>query len=262
MKNNLRWILACLVLLMLVILALPYQVFAGKPQQVVYQTPTALPDGRIFYTIKPGDTCLSISLLTGVTLDQLRKLNNLDLNCTIPGPGQKLLIAVTSPATATPTAGPSPTPSGTIFPTATPFHGNGEVCIAVFNDLNGNAVREDNEVLIANAAVSLTATQGNISKTGTTANATDALCFEDLPEGQYNISVAIPEGYNPTTVMNYTLQLAAGDLANLDFGAQLSAKAQPLPPAEGGRSPLLGLVGAVLLLVGIGMGIYIIRSRK
>lgn len=262
MKNNYRWILAGLVLVAMAILALPGQVLASSSNQVVYQTPTALPDGRIFYTIKPGDTCLSISLLTGVSLDQLRKLNNLDLNCTIPGAGQKLLIALTSSATATATAGPSPTPSGTILPSATPFHGNGEVCVAVFEDINGDAVRQDSEVLIPNAAVSLTGTQGNTSKTGTTANTTDALCFQDIPEGQYNISVAIPEGYNPTTVMNYTLQVAAGDLANLDFGAQLSAKARPLPPAEGGRSSLLGFIGVVLLLVGVGMGVYVIHGRK
>ncbi len=262
MKNKRIWFLTGLVLVGVMILALPGQVFAGNPNQVVYQTPTALPDGRIFYTIKPGDTCLSISLLTGVSLDQLRKLNNLDLACVIPGPGEKLLIAVTTPATATATAGPSPTPAGTQLPTATPFHGNGEVCVAVFEDINGDAVRQDSEVLIPNAAVSLTSTLGNVSKTGTTANTTDALCFADIPEGQYNISVAIPEGYNPTTVMNYALQLAAGDLANLDFGAQLSTKAQPLPPAEGGHSPLLGLIGGALLVIGAGMGIYLLRMRK
>ena len=262
MKNKRTWIITGLALVGIFLLALPGRVFAGNPDQVVYQTPTALPDGRIFYTIKPGDTCLSISLLTGVSLDQLRTLNNLDTACVIPGPGEKLLIAVTSPATATATYGPSPTPAGTQLPTATPFHGTGEVCVAVFNDLNGDAVRQDSEVLIPDAAVSLTSIQGNVSRTGTTANSTDALCFNDIPEGQYNVSVAIPEGYNPTTVMNYALKLVAGDQANLDFGAQLSAKAQPLTPAEGGRSPLLGLIGGVLLVVGAGMAIYVFRMRK
>jgi len=40
--------------------------------------------------------------------------------------------------------------------------------------------------------------------------------------------VAVPEGYNPTTVMNYALTVNAGDQALLDFGAQVSAQAVPL----------------------------------
>jgi len=67
----------------LVILGLPGQVLAGSLSQSVYQTPTALPDGRVLYIVQPGDTCLRVSLLTGVTLDQIIKLNNLDVNCTI-----------------------------------------------------------------------------------------------------------------------------------------------------------------------------------
>jgi hypothetical protein len=187
----------------LVMLGLPGQALAGNLGQSVYHTPTPLPDGRILYNVQPGDTCLRVSLLTGVSLDQLRKLNNLDLNCTIDA-GQKLLIALSVSLPPTNTPGPSPTP-GPIIPTVTPFHGNGEVCVAVFNDVNGDATRQDTEGIIPDAAVSLTDRLGAISKTATTAAATDPLCFQNIPEGDYNISVAVPEGYNPTTVMNYEI---------------------------------------------------------
>jgi len=255
------WIALSLLLAGLVILGLPGQVLAGSLSQSVYQTPTALPDGRVLYIVQPGDTCLRVSLLTGVTLDQIIKLNNLDVNCTINA-GDKLLIGQAVSVAPTATAGPSPT-SGPVTPTATPFHGNGEVCVAVYEDVNGDATRQDSEVIIPDAAVSLTDRLGTISKTATTTTTTDPLCFSEIPEGDYNISVAVPEGYNPTTVMNYALTVNAGDQALLDFGAQVSAQAVPLPPAEGGHSPLLGLIGGVLLIVGAGLGVYVfLHMRK
>jgi LysM repeat protein len=260
MTNKRIGIILGLVLAGLVLLSLPGRVLAGSPGQAVYQTPTPLPDGRILYIVQPGDTCLRVSLLTGVTLDQIRKLNNLDLNCTIDA-GQKLLIALAGPAEPTATSGPSPT-AGPVIPTATPFHGNGEVCVAVFDDVNGDATFQDTEVLIADAAVSLTDRLGSISKTATT-GATDPVCFQNIPEGDYNVSVAVPEGYNPTTIMNYALTVKAGDQTQLDFGAQIKAQAVPLAPAEGGHSSLLGLVGGLLLLGGAGLGVYVfLHMRK
>ena len=250
-----------LVLAGLVLLSLPGRVLAGSPNQVVYETPTPLPDGRILYNVQPGDTCLRISLLTGVSLDQIRKLNNLDINCKIDA-GQKLLIGMAVSVQPSATAGPSPT-AGPVLPTATPFHGTGEVCVAVFEDLNGDATRQETEVIIPDAAVSLTDRLGTVSKTATTSAAVDPTCFSEIPEGDYNVSIAVPQGYNPTTVLNYALQVKAGDRVLLDFGAQLSAQAEPLPPAEGGRSSLLGLIGGVLLVAGAGLGVYVfLHMRK
>ena len=99
------WIALGLVLAGLVMLGLPGQALAGNLSQNVYQTPTPLPDGRILYIVQPWDTCVRVWLLTGVSIDQIRILNNLDLNCVI-APGQKLLIALAGPSEATATAGP------------------------------------------------------------------------------------------------------------------------------------------------------------
>ena len=46
------------------------------------------------------------------------------------------------------------------------------------------------------------------------------MCFSDVPEGQYNIGAAIPDNYNPTMTLTYTLDVNAGDRAFVDFGAQ------------------------------------------
>jgi LysM repeat protein len=254
------WIFISLAAAGMLLLSLSWPAPVGVMAQSAYQTPTPGPDGRILYVVKSGENCLSISLLTGVSLDQLRKLNNLNANCTIQA-GQKLLLALAGPAEASPTPGPSPTPTP-ILPTPTPQKGTGEVCIALFNDVNGNSLREDTEGLVEGGVVSLTDRTGKTSLTGTTAGGTDALCFKDVPEGDYNVSLAVPAGYNSTTVMNYALPVRAGDQAMLDLGAQVSSKAATPTPSEGGRSPILGILGAILLLGGAGLGVYVWRMRK
>ncbi len=226
---------------------------AESPQaQAFYYTPTPDADGRIMYVIKEGDTCISISLLNYVDLDTLRLLNNLDADCVLI-PGQKLLLGtVVAPTPGGPTATPTP-----LLPSPTPFIGNGEVCIVLFNDINGNALAETGEIPIGGGAISLTDRLGQTSLTGRTSpSLEEPTCFSELPEGEYNISVAVPEGYNPTTRMDYALTLKAGDRSILDFGAQLSSQGQPEEVAEGGRSPLLGILGGIVVLAGIGLGIY------
>ncbi|NPV57933.1 MAG: LysM peptidoglycan-binding domain-containing protein [Anaerolineae bacterium] len=240
-------------------LAIPAQ--ASQPQQVAYETPTAQPDGRIIYTVQAGDNCLSISLLTGVDINTLIQLNDLDEDCTLLD-GQQLLLGLYQEPT--PTAGPSPTATLNV-PSPTPEPGFGAICIMLFNDINGNALLEDGELPIAGGAISVTDRSGN-SLFGETIQEYDAdeeeylpKCFEDLPEGDYNISVGIPDGYNPTTSLNYPLQLLAGDTSVLDFGAQESSSALPTDEpggSSGGRSPLLAILGGILILIGIGMALY------
>lgn len=250
------WIYVSLVLVGLGLLALPRPAMA----QLVYQTPTAGADGRIIYTVKAGDTCLRISLLANVSLDQIRKLNNLKVDCVVYA-GMPLLIGLAGPTDSSPTPGPSSTPTP-LLPTPTPFNGTGEVCVILFNDLNGDATRQDTEEILGDGAISITDRTGKYSQTAKTATGTSPVCFKEVPEGDYNVSVAVPNGYNPTTVMNYAMKVKAGDQAILDFGAQINSKAAPLPPTEGGQSPVLGIVGGVLLFVGAALGIYVWRSRK
>ncbi len=252
--------IVCLALAGLVGLAITLPVFAQPPSQAVYGTPTAQPDGRILYKVKAGDTCLSISLVYGISLDQLRNLNNLKGDCVIRE-GQDLLLGRVAAETPTSTPGPAPTATP-ILPSPTPFNGTGQVCIFLFNDLNGNALREDGETAIPDGAVSLTDRTGKYSKTLTTEAGESAVCLKDVPEGEYNITVAIPEGYNPTTALNYALKLQAGDQSTLDFGAQQNSQAAPVSTEEGGRSPMLGIVGGLLLVGGVGLGAYVRFGKR
>lgn len=241
------------------------------PQQIA--SPTADPSGRILYIVQENDTCLSIALrfLDG-DVNQIIELNSLDQNCVI-ALGQELLLGYVE--VTTPTTGPSPTATSNV-PTSTPTPGTGVICVLLFDDVNGNSRKDPEELPISGGAISISDREGVTSLTGTTvfdgdpttADEIDPLCFENLPEGEYNISVGPPEGYNPTTVMNYPLALKAGDRSILDFGAQISSAGaivaeQEAPTVEQSRrSPLLGIIGGVMVLFGIGLGVYLRVLRR
>jgi murein DD-endopeptidase MepM/ murein hydrolase activator NlpD len=248
------------------------QVVEAAPPQQQFATNTPLPDGRITYNIQAGDTCTKIQLLYGISLEQLRELNqNINADCTNLQEGQEVLVGVGGPAPAVSiTPGPAPT-AGPPTVTPTPFTGTTEICVLLFDDLNGDAMHQADEPAIAGGAISVTETSGKYSKTQETVinpdpTAYQGTCFSDVPEGKYNIGAAIPDNYNPTMGLTYTLDLKAGDRAFVDFGAQSrdTTVVSPQSPdtGSGGTSPLLGLVGGVLLLGGIGLGWYALRSRS
>jgi hypothetical protein len=239
---------------------------APNMQQVSTATPDAT--GRILYVVQPGDSCFRVAALNGITVDQLRQLNaKLDESCSLIE-GQELLIGIISLA-GTPTAGPSPTPAP---PTATPtpFTGTTEVCILLFDDINGNAVREETEPAVAGGAVSLTENNGEYSAAQNTVipadpNAYQGICFSNVPEGSYNITVGVPDNYNPTVSLNRLLEVKAGDRAEVGFGIQSqSIVADPGadPQTETKTSPIFGIIGGLLLLGGAGLGYYAWRSGK
>jgi hypothetical protein len=154
--------------------------------------------------------------------------------------------------------------------TPTPFAGTTEICVLLYDDLNGDALREATEPAIAGGAISVAETSGKFSKTLETSvvadpNAYQGVCFGDVPEGNYNIGVAIPDNYNATTNLTYTLDVKAGDRAEVSFGAQSrdTSIAQPSSPQQSGegRSPILGFFGGFLLLGGIALGWYALRLR-
>jgi hypothetical protein len=236
---------------------------SGQMQNLI--TPTPGPDGRIMYTVQEGQNCTQIALLAGITINQLRSLNQLDDACTLRV-GQQLLIGMGGPSGSPPTsAAPaaSATPQQAVTPT--PSEGQASVCVLLYNDLNGDAMRQDTEVSIPNGAVSVTGTSGQYSRTATTIPGTDPVCFDKVLPGTYNISVAAPEGYNPTTQLNFTLNIKAPEQIYVDFGAQVAGKAKPQDPtAEPGSNNLLGIAGGALVLVGIGLGLYawLVYGRK
>jgi LysM repeat protein len=267
MKTRLPFIIVSLgIILLLLGISLPV---AAAPSAQGFVTNTPQPDGRILYIVQDGDTCSLVALKHGIGIAQLRQFNTrLDENCTLTI-GQQLVVGLV--VLNGPTAGPAPT---LLPPTATPtpVSGTTEVCVLLFDDANGDALRQETEFGVEGGAVSLTNLNGSYSKQQTTTSATDPAtgdpvraCFEDVPGGQYNVSVAPPDNFNPTMLMTYNLTIKAGDRASIDFGAQsktVTANQTTAEPQAGGRSSMVGIFGLLLLLGGAGLGFYAYRSSQ
>jgi LysM domain/SdrD B-like domain len=257
-------ILVCSLAVLLVLLSgLSSPVSAASLYQLTpFPTPTADADGKIFYIVQEGDTLWRIAAITGVTVDQLRALNKLGLDSPIV-PGQKLLIGLGGPALSTQVPGGALPTAAAATQTPTPPPGWGILCVLLFHDQNGDSVHQYAEPAISGGAVSISNASGSFSKTGETTGSAPGVCFEEVPEGEYNVSVALPEGYNPTTQTNEKVPVLPGSTNKMSFGAQPNlVKAEEIqvipspsaPPSK--KSPFLGILGGAILLIGLGLGVY------
>lgn len=254
-----------LIALLLLGISLPV---SAAPSAQGFVTNTPQPDGRILYIVLEGETCSDVAFKHGISVAQLRQFNTrLDTDCTLTI-GQQLVVGLA--VQAGPTAGPAPT---LLPPTATttPVSGTTEVCVLLFDDANGDALRQETEFGVDGGAVSLTNLNGSYSEQQNTTAALDPdgepirACFGDVPGGEYNISVAPPDNFNPTMLMSYNLTVKAGDRASIDFGAQtktITANQTAEEQGGGGRSSILGIFGLLLLLGGAGLGYYAYRSSQ
>jgi hypothetical protein len=209
-----------------------------------------------------GDSWWRIAAIYNLKLNDLYELNNASQDTPVLE-GQEILLGLAGPEEVVPTAGPTATPQPS-RPTGSPQPGSGTLCVIVYEDLNGDSLRQETEPSIPGGAISVSNRRGSISLQEPTASGLDPHCFEELPEGDYNISVAVPEGYNPTTTLNYGLTVEPGAETYLDFGAQLSsdALASAPTPSGSGKSPLLGILGGLILLSGVALGIFATRFGK
>ena len=267
MKIFTAFVVLLFVFVLIFISTIPSTTVVNAAPNAQFVTATPGPDGRILYTVVDGDNCSIVAFNHGITVPDLRALNTrLDENCTLTV-GQQIVVGLAQPEG--PTAGPGPTlPPATV--TATPVSGTTEVCVLLFDDMNGDALRQETEFGIEGGAVSLTNLNGSYSETQNTTAAIDPdllepirSCFIDVPQGEYNVSLAVPDTYNPTMLLSYTLTVRAGDRASIDFGAQSkTVTVSETTDTQGGRSSMLGIFGLLLLLSGAGLGYYAYRSGQ
>ncbi len=236
-------------------------------QPTPFPTPTPGPDGRIIYRVQEGDSLWRIAAIAGLSLEELMAMNGIQPGDFI-SPGMELELGIGGPAIPTPaqpdlqatTAGPSPTP--------TPLVGTAEICVLLFQDENGNGRLEETELALEDGQISVVDITGSVAGERTTEALLDqedliGHCFTDLESGDYNVSAAVPPGYNATTSLNAGVAVIPGDIKYLQFGAQPSSALLESEGLDGGgRSNLLGLVGIILLVAAGGLGFYASRLSK
>jgi hypothetical protein len=231
-----------------------------------FVTPTPGPDGKIVYIIQAGDDLWTIAALSGKTVEELMALNGLQPNDYLI-PGAELLLGLGGPVL--PTIAPDTRPTATRVPlTPTPIFGTGDICVILFEDLNGNAVLDEGELPLPGGQISVSELSGTLAGEHTTGdvltedNTPEPYCFVGVSNGDYNVSAAAPENYNPTTAMNVPVRVEPGDIKNIEFGAQASAALGIGGGAPGARSTLLGAVGAFLLLSAGALGYMAFRYNR
>lgn len=261
-----RQIPLALAILFSVVLALARPVdiaaLAAPPAQPTpFPTPTPGPDGRIRYIVKEADTLWRIAAIAGITLEELMALNGIQPGDYI-NPGMELILGTGGPAVPTAEAGRQATEAQPTA-TATPISGTGDICVLLFRDENGNASMDEEEGPIVGGQLSVVNVEGELAGEVTTDSTPEGYCFSELENGDYNVSAAVPENYNPTTGMNLPVRLQPGDTKYVQFGAQPSGASQDASSsATSGRSALLGLLGVFLLVAGGFLAYVAARFRR
>ena len=237
---------------------------ACQPGPFVLPTPQA--DGTTIYIVRYCDSLWSIAANVGITLEQLKALNGLSSN--VISPGQRLIVKQGAPAQ--PTTAPAPTvdPGAATTQASTQIAsvGTGTLCALLYNDTNGNAVRDATEGLLAGGQFTVVdTTTGAPVQAYTTDGVNEPHCFDNMPAGQYTISAAAPASYNATGNSALPLTLDAGSYYNVEFGAQPSGNAADdggLGSSSRLRTALFGAAGIMFLLLAAGVAGFLILRRR
>jgi len=125
--------------------------------------------------------------------------------------------------TSTPTQTPTATPTSTTTPTATPSLNPNGLCITVYEDTNGNRVRDSSETLLPGAVVSVTYLITNqlvITMTNpfTTSMSNQPRCYR-LADGQYKVRHQPPPNYVPSNGIYTEARVVSDGMAlDVNFG--------------------------------------------
>jgi hypothetical protein len=260
---------------------------APAPVVVFTPGPTPTPDaeGVIYFAVPAGGSLWSVAAEAGITLDELLDLNNLTRDSFVRA-GDLLIVGYAEPsATATPEVTPTaaealPTeapPTATAEPTSP---SGGVICANAFGDLDGSGQREASEGYMA--GVTFTLTQGDaILGQGVSRGVEEAVCFENIPPGTYQVAQVLPSSLETTTASSIDIELNAGQQIRLEFGSRVRsagpaeevAEAATAVPqattapagADDGGLGITAISGLILIVVAIlllgGMILLIARQR-
>ena len=158
-----------------------------------------------------------------------------DWTAATPTPSSTPTATATSPltptATSTPTLTSTPTPTLTSTPTPTSIAPEEAICVLVYEDLNGDGSRqEEEESLLAGAMITVTHFISGVLGTHLTDGMSEPWCLMELAPDTYTIREQNPPGYASTTsdIVGRTLG-EAGIL--VEFGDWIPPTPTPTPTA-------------------------------
>ncbi len=230
------------------------------PPATPFPTPTPRPDGSIVHVVNTGDSFWTIAIqyapALGMTpeeaLPAIRELNN---NPAFIAVGQELIIKepgevvaapeptaeTTSEETESTTSEEAPTeevievegtggeeteaeaeapaaPSEVASTDTTPT--TGTICVAAFNDENGDGSRNDStENLQADAAITIFR-GGSTVTTHITDGVSEPYCFENLEPDTYQVQIFPPADFQPTTSPSWAVSVTEGAQISVSFGTR------------------------------------------
>lgn len=93
----------------------------------------------------------------------------------------------------------------------------GTICVGTFHDVNGDGQRNEDEPLVANAAVAI-ARGGTTVSTYITDGVSEPYCFELTDADSYQLQLYPPAGFAATTEDNWAVSIANGESYTVLFG--------------------------------------------
>ncbi len=270
------------------------------PIPVVPQsTPTPRPDGAVVHIVVAGDTMFGLAIQYGVALDELRRLNAGNVINDFLSIGQEVIISGTplaAPTTApetqpeTPAEPTEPAPAGIPDPAAAgnlpaaPAGDTASLCVLAYNDANNDMFRQEGEMALPNAEITLVGTSGPAG-TYRTDGISEPYCFQNLEPGNYILRHTPPAGYKLTDTGQWNIPLTAGQVSSLNLGyaqdkeatgepgAQPSSPETPATAAateenekSGGITRVLNTVlritGIIVVVLAIAVGALFFLSRR
>ena len=198
------FVIPVIVLFFTMLIASALSVMASPALQTDFVTATPNEFGRIYYTVTENDFSLwDIAAKTGVDLQDIYQMNA-DISEQDPTIfiGQKIVIAIQTPEPTATVEGYVDTIN--LEPTSIPEGpGTGTICVLLYEDINGNAFREEEEPMMTEGAVSVSGKKTDSlleQKTQLTIlkGMINIVVFMSFQKGNYTITMAIPDGFNST----------------------------------------------------------------
>ena len=144
--------------------------------------------------------------------------------------GEPVPFSVTN-ARVNVTTPPPPTATPTVTPTPTAVPGN--ICVLVFNDRNGNEMREVGEELVAGAVLTLTNPLHEVIGTYTTNGVSEPYCFQTHGAGFYFLREQNPPGWVSTSPDYWGLAMLDGTRWDVEIGDRWAGEVTPTPTVPG-----------------------------